>query len=189
MALAAVIVTAPGVALADATFSATLDASTTQEARIGRDGTPSTCGTAKTYPGQLGSGPRAYDSYSVVNNSGSPQCYTVTLSSAAGSELIAVAYLGTFNPAAIGAGYLGDAGASDTTRTFGVDVPAGATLTVVITDVNDAAGGQAYTLDIAGQMEPAPPPIPTLSEWAMILFGGLLAGGAALGLQRRRVLG
>lgn len=32
----------------------------------------------------------------------------------------------------------------------------------------------------------APPPIPTLTEWAMILFGALLAGGAALTLQRRR---
>ena len=30
-------------------------------------------------------------------------------------------------------------------------------------------------------------PVPTLSEWAMILFGTLLAGGAALYIQRRRV--
>lgn len=29
--------------------------------------------------------------------------------------------------------------------------------------------------------------VPTLSEWAMILFGMLLAGGAALHLQRRRM--
>ncbi|WP_167309523.1 IPTL-CTERM sorting domain-containing protein [Brevundimonas naejangsanensis] len=34
---------------------------------------------------------------------------------------------------------------------------------------------------------PAPPaPVPTLSEWAMILLGVMLAGGAALTLQRRR---
>lgn len=32
----------------------------------------------------------------------------------------------------------------------------------------------------------APAPVPTLSEWAMILFGLLLAGGAALYIQRRQ---
>lgn len=31
-----------------------------------------------------------------------------------------------------------------------------------------------------------PTPVPTLSEWAMILFGLVLAGGAALMVQRRR---
>lgn len=35
----------------------------------------------------------------------------------------------------------------------------------------------------------APAPIPTLSEWAMILFGTILAGGAALYIQRRRQFG
>lgn len=33
---------------------------------------------------------------------------------------------------------------------------------------------------------PAPAPVPTLSEWAMILLGVMLAGGAALTIQRRR---
>lgn len=33
---------------------------------------------------------------------------------------------------------------------------------------------------------PAPAPVPTMTEWAMILFGTILAGGAALYLQRRR---
>ena len=34
-----------------------------------------------------------------------------------------------------------------------------------------------------------PTPVPTMSEWAMILFGTVLAGGAALYIQRRRQLG
>lgn len=34
---------------------------------------------------------------------------------------------------------------------------------------------------------PAPAPVPTLSEWAMILMGLMLAGGAALYIQRRRL--
>lgn len=33
---------------------------------------------------------------------------------------------------------------------------------------------------------PPPAPVPTLSEWAMILFGTILAGGAALYIQRRQ---
>lgn len=35
---------------------------------------------------------------------------------------------------------------------------------------------------------PPPPPVPTLSEWAMILLGLTLAGGAALAIQRRRLM-
>jgi len=41
---------------------------------------------------------------------------------------------------------------------------------------------QTYSVQIAA----APVAVPTLSEWAMILLGVLLAGGAALTIQRRR---
>ena len=34
----------------------------------------------------------------------------------------------------------------------------------------------------------APAAVPTLSEWALILFGTMLAGGAALHIQRRRMI-
>jgi hypothetical protein len=37
------------------------------------------------------------------------------------------------------------------------------------------------------QVAAAPAPVPTLSEWAMILLGLMLAGGAALFIQRRRL--
>lgn len=40
-----------------------------------------------------------------------------------------------------------------------------------------------YAITLAG---PAPAAVPTLSEWAMILFGTILAGGAALYIQRRK---
>lgn len=33
---------------------------------------------------------------------------------------------------------------------------------------------------------PPPAPVPTMSEWAMIILGTMLAGGAALYIQRRR---
>ncbi|PZN95353.1 MAG: hypothetical protein DCF29_24625 [Alphaproteobacteria bacterium] len=40
---------------------------------------------------------------------------------------------------------------------------------------------------ITGVNAPATPSIPTLGEWAMILFGAVLAGAAALYVQRRRL--
>ncbi|WP_428152219.1 IPTL-CTERM sorting domain-containing protein [Brevundimonas sp.] len=41
--------------------------------------------------------------------------------------------------------------------------------------------------NIASGTVVGPAPVPTLSEWAMILFGTILAGGAALVIQRRRM--
>lgn len=41
---------------------------------------------------------------------------------------------------------------------------------------------------ITGVLVATAAPVPTLSEWAMILFGTILAGGAALYIQRRRIV-
>lgn len=55
------------------------------------------------------------------------------------------------------------------------------------------AGGQSFltcdgnTFSLPGYVAPAPATIPTLSEWAMILLGLLLAGAAGLTIHRRRV--
>lgn len=54
--------------------------------------------------------------------------------------------------------------------------------------------GTMWTEDVTGELHftatfgvaPVPAPIPTLSEWAMILLGVGLAGGAALMIHRRR---
>ena len=45
-----------------------------------------------------------------------------------------------------------------------------------------------HTFLLPGYVAP-PTPVPTLSEWAMILLGVMLAGGAALTLRRRRQVG
>jgi len=55
-----------------------------------------------------------------------------------------------------------------------------------------AVAKNAYSVSVtnaAGAPAPAPAAIPTMTEWAIILFGMVLAGGAALYLQRRRMLG
>ncbi len=48
-----------------------------------------------------------------------------------------------------------------------------------------ASQTNAYTLTV----QPTVVAVPTLSEWAMILFGTVLAGGAALLIERRRRFG
>ncbi|WP_428151499.1 IPTL-CTERM sorting domain-containing protein [Brevundimonas sp.] len=47
--------------------------------------------------------------------------------------------------------------------------------------------GAAPPEDLFSFSAPVVQPVPTLSEWAMILFGTLLAGGAALYIQRRQM--
>lgn len=44
-----------------------------------------------------------------------------------------------------------------------------------------------YAMEATFSPSPLPATIPTLSEWAMILLGVALAGGAALVIQRRRM--
>lgn len=48
----------------------------------------------------------------------------------------------------------------------------------------DPANNRATATATVGSVAPAP--VPTLTEWAMILLGTLLAGGAVLQLERRR---
>jgi len=45
-----------------------------------------------------------------------------------------------------------------------------------------------HTFLLPGYVAP-PAPVPTLSEWAMILLGVMLASGAALTIHRRRQAG
>ncbi|MBD7942426.1 IPTL-CTERM sorting domain-containing protein [Brevundimonas guildfordensis] len=53
-------------------------------------------------------------------------------------------------------------------------------------------GGRSFltcdgnTFPLPGYIAPTPAPVPTLSEWAMIMLGVVLAGGAALTIHRRR---
>ncbi len=48
------------------------------------------------------------------------------------------------------------------------------------------ANADSLTLRIGTALPPPPATVPTMSEWAMILLGVLLAGGAALFISRRR---
>jgi hypothetical protein len=126
-----------------------------QTARLGRDGVTSACGTAKVCPGPLGTGPRLYDIYSFTNQGGVTACATITLTagcSPATNPIIAVAYLGSFDPANLCTNYLGDPGGSpNLTNSFKVNVPAGATLLLNVHEINAGLlGCSSYTLNVSG---------------------------------------
>lgn len=58
----------------------------------------------------------------------------------------------------------------------------------IVAEGSPTGGGVFEYCDGAGcPAPPAPAAVPTMTEWAMILFGLLLAGGAALLVQRRRI--
>ncbi|WP_428151689.1 IPTL-CTERM sorting domain-containing protein [Brevundimonas sp.] len=65
---------------------------------------------------------------------------------------------------------------------------AGQTVRIRARTSNPANSGSANAIGIDDVVLniTTPNPVPTLSEWAMILFGLVLAGGAALMVQRRR---
>jgi autotransporter-associated beta strand protein len=113
------------------------------------------CGTPKTWPGTI-AGSFHFDEYSYINTSPADACVTVELQSP--SNILATAYLNSFDPANITMNYLGDAGNSTHggQTTFSCTVPAGATFLVVVTEVIANAGTQPYILQLSGL--PCPPP-------------------------------
>lgn len=65
--------------------------------------------------------------------------------------------------------------------------PSGHLMGCMDTDLVLAEGGSgAEATSVTMSLSPPPAPVPTLSEWTMILLGGLLAAGAALTIHRRR---
>jgi hypothetical protein len=114
---------------------------TTQTDRILRDGNASTCAAPKVYPGQFGSASTynyTTQSYVAVATG----CLTVTRVSAdcgdaGGTNSVnahVLLYSGTYNPAAQSTNYAGDQGSSDNAVPFGVNVVAGQTYSVVVTN-------------------------------------------------------
>jgi autotransporter-associated beta strand protein len=138
------------------------------------------CGTPKTWPG-TSAGSFHFDEYSFTNTSPADACVTVELQSP--SNILATAYLNSFDPANITANYLGDAGNSTHggQTTFSCTVPAGATFLVVVTEVIANAGTQPYTLQLSGL--PCPPPTLNIQPVATnqaLLYWSTAAGGYLL---------
>lgn len=93
-------------------------------------------------------------------------------------------YSGTFNPASPATNCV-----TSSEDGFSATLAAG-TYTIVLTSLGtNTFGNVTYRLrgPAAVNLGAAPAAVPTLSEWAMILFGLILAGGAALYIQRRQI--
>ena len=127
-----------------------------EEARIGRDGQASICGSPKDCPGPLGSGPRLYDLHSFTNGP-ADACVTIQTTpscSDATNPILTVAYLSSFDPSDLCTNYIGDAGGSPATglgNSFSVDVPANATLLVNVQEINPGlVGCSGYAVTVSG---------------------------------------
>jgi len=134
---------------APGSFPWVVAATGSQTSRISRDGNPSVCGTAKTWPGTVGDTlARPYDAYTfTARRSG---CGEVLLA-AQDSSLFLSIYDGGFVPASLVTHYLGDAGASAPNETLQASLVAGHSYTVVVNQVNSGApAGSTYTLSLPG---------------------------------------
>jgi hypothetical protein len=124
----------------------------TQAGRVTRLSPAGTCAAPETYPGTADTTPRTYDAYTFVNN-GPATCVTFNVDTAcAGTNFVfPVAYLGSFNPANIAQNYLGDGGVSPSpSANFSVNVPANASVVLVVSEVTGGAGCPAYDVVVSG---------------------------------------
>ena len=162
-----------------------------QTGREERSGTVSICGTPKAFYGLWDSNSRYYDSYTFTNTTSSSQCINVTLNSANYLSLFLTIYSGSFNPASVSANFLGDAGSSYSPMVAGVTVAAGATIVVVVHNIDSGVSAGAYTLTI-GSGNAIPPAteysINNGTTWqATNSFGALIGGN--YNLKARTVSG
>lgn len=124
--------------------------------RLNRNGVASACNVPKTCSLAANTGMRAYDAYTFRNNGTVQACVTVTLivPQQLGANYQANSYLGSFNPNDICANYLADPGVSSATLSvpivYSQNVPAGATLVVVVQTTNPGEIGGDYQLKVEG---------------------------------------
>ncbi|MFL5731651.1 MAG: S-layer homology domain-containing protein [Chloroflexia bacterium] len=120
-----------------------------QTGRVALRAPASFCSTPKSCAGAADSVPRHYRAYNYVNSTNAPQCVSVNLDQACGSNAIwSVAYLNTFNPASLCTNYLADGGRGGPNTFYSFTLPAGATAIIVVNEVSADVGCDAYTLRI-----------------------------------------
>lgn len=150
-------------------FSGTLETGDPQiTGRIFRDGNPSTCAAPKSCPAgtPFGTGTFNYDTHNVTNATGSTQCVSVSAISGTGQQVHVVAYLGSFNPANQCQNYLADQGSSSvgTAVTFSFNLPAGATVALVIYNPTAGTSSTPYTITVNNCPVPSCQPIAITSH-------------------------
>ncbi len=164
------------------TFTGSLQAgdATIAGGRLFRDGGLMTCAATKACPGTSGAGPFFYDTYTMTNQTCAAQCVTVSYVADGTSGLpFVTAYSGTtFNPASVCTNYLADGGSSalvgGAAVSFSFNLPANASVTLVVNEAVTAAVTDHYTMTVTG-INCAPPPActpPTSSVLSQVQIQG-----------------
>jgi len=128
----------------------------TQTGRLNRNGVGSTCAAPKVCDIFLTAPGRAFDSYTIPNNTGATACVDITLDTItqAACNLQVNGYLNSFDPANICTNYLADAGVSSGTppnaTNWTANVPAGDSLVIVVHTTNPGEIGCEYDLILDG---------------------------------------
>ena len=128
----------------------------TDQAQIGRESrinAPAACGLPKPFPGDgadpvMSGNPHLADVYRFVNTTAATSCFDFTLTyDATVPQRYMTAYT-TYDPANIGAAYLGDVGSQLVSpQPMGITVPAGSSIDVVVFAIDVGVGGVGpYTL-------------------------------------------
>ena len=165
----------------------------TMSTRLYRDGSNSTAGSLKAFPGTVGLGTYSFTFFTFQNTSGSTQTFNAQILGQTGENLPHFSlYLGTFNPANVSENYLGDGGVSCFgtpcvgNTSLGVDIGAGSTVVLVAATADRAAvAGDTFTWTgpDARYFESSVVPEPTTN---LLVASGLVS--LALVARRRRKL-
>jgi hypothetical protein len=154
----------PTCAAAPTVITASLDGTEPlMNARLGRNGISSSCGSAKACPGPLGTGTRFFDEYSFTNTAPVPVCLNVNLAAncSVANQIMSEAYLGIFDPTNLCTNYLGDPGASPPnggSNSFQVNLNSAQTSVVVVNNITAGQTCSSYTLTVSGFLDLAPGP-------------------------------
>jgi Fungalysin metallopeptidase (M36) len=133
------------------TFTGSNDATdATQTGRVYRNGIIAACGSVKPFDSFYDNSTRYYDSYTITNTTSSSQCINVSLTGTNTTNLYFTMYSGSFNPASISTNFIGDPGASNDPMLASQTIAAGATLTIVVHNVEIGLAAGAYTLTVGG---------------------------------------
>lgn len=180
------------------TFPAT--GTSTQVGRLVRNGVPQDFSGTETYPGTNNPGITFnYITFTLTPDQLAGGPYVQVNLDSDGLGLFASAYLNSYNPAAsFQTNWLGDAGGSGNPfpgdpRSFGVTVPVGSSLVIVLSTAGAANGnvgtgiGTPYTLEVEYFSSTTYDPVaavPEPSTWAMLGLG--VVGVSAVVLRRRQ---
>ncbi len=145
--------------------------------RIVRNGVGSTCAAPKACPGQNGTGPVYYDTYTMQNLTCASQCVTVTYENTGGNgDVFVVAYNGSFNNANVCTNYMADGGSSVPVGfppiTYTFTVPANATIVFVAGGVGNLTAMTGYKITVTGLNCTPPPPCTPIGPSVLSLMPG-----------------